>query len=102
MTRADRAAIRAGYADRTSAPIRGEGDPHYALDERARVIRDRIRPELAEVSALHRGMISHYVEGPTLLPVLVRRWRLRADGVVESISEHPERAEIARMRRALA
>src|SRR5688572_30479124 len=76
-------------------------ESHYQLDARAAAIRDRIRPELADAIELRCGMISHHVSPSSLLPILIRRHRLRADGIVESITEHPERAEIARVTRAL-
>jgi len=76
-------------------------ESHYQLDDKARVVRDRHHPELADEVVFTRHMISHHVSPAALLPILVRRHRLRADGVVESIEEHPERSEIALVTRAL-
>lgn len=75
----------------------GSGEALYALDERARVIRERIHPELTEPIAIVRGLIAHRI-APSLLPVVVRRFRLKADGVVQVVAnECPEAAGIRRM-----
>lgn len=86
-----------------SALLGGDiGESPYALDDRAKAIRDRIRPELADAIVYTRGAISHHVTPPSLLPLIVRRHRLRADGVVEEVNQQlPEREGIARMSRNL-
>lgn len=77
------------------------GSTPYGLDDRAVAVRDRIHPDMAEPLTIRRGVVCHRIE-PSLLPVVRRRYRLRADGVVEVISnEHPEAAAIRRLRSAL-
>lgn len=75
-----------------------EGAPLYALDERARICRDRIHPEYGDESAPRAPLISAPAR---LQATAIRRYRLRADGVVEALGEHPDRAAILRLRNAL-